>query len=152
MNSRLEETPGATNASFDALAGQMATAEKQGLSDLIRTLTKLASEFSGLVLLESKLAIASVPRYFEFTFLKLFMLICVWLSFSGCVMWLIVLAANSVLLGLIAMTGLQLLGYFICKKMQDSYRHKLTLPHSRQQLIQLGESINESIKAATHAG
>jgi len=146
-----ENVSGATDAAADALDGQPELPQQQGISVLMHTLTQLVGEFSGLVLMESRLAVTSIPRYFEFTFLKLFMLVCVWLSLSGCLMWLVVLMASSVLIGLIAMTGLQILGYFICKKMQDKYGHQLTLPHSRQQLMQLGESIHESIKAATRA-
>lgn len=123
----------------------------QGISDLVSNLVQLFTGVSGLALLESRLAMSSLPRYLELAFLKLFMLICIWLSLSGCVMWLVVLASNSVLTGLIAMTSLQVAGYIACKKMQDVHRHRLSLPNTRQQLSQLGETINDSIKAATES-
>lgn len=134
-----------TRASTDA------PGDPQSMSELFNNLMQLVSSVSGLALLESRMAMGSLPRYFELAFLKLFMLICIWLSLSGCLMWLVVLASNSVLTGLIAMTSLQVAGYLACKKMQDVHRHRLSLPNTRQQLSQLGDTINESIKAASES-
>lgn len=136
------EIPGAADPS---------TGDQQGIAEMLRNFAQLVGGFSGLVLIETRLAIASLPRYLELAFLKLFMLVCIWLSLSGCLMWLVFLASGSVMTGLIAMTGLQVAGYFICKKMQDVHLHRLGLPNTRRQLVQLGETINESIKAATDA-
>lgn len=135
----------ASQASNDALDGQIGTAE------LLQNLLQLAGGVSSLAVLETRVAAASLPRYMELGFLKLFMLVCVWLSLSGCLMWLVFLATGSVMSGLLGMTALQVIAFLICKKLQDIHLHRLSLPNTRRQLAQLGESINESIKAATGA-
>jgi hypothetical protein len=140
-----QEEPSAIHASMDAWAGQAGTAE------LLQNVLQFAGGVTSLAVLETRVAAASLPRYMELGFLKLFMLVCVWLSLSGCLMWLVFLATGSVMTGLLGMTAMQVIAYLVCKKLQDIHLHRLSLPNTRRQLAQLGETINESIKSATGA-
>lgn len=141
----------ALNAIHASQTSKDAWDAQAGTAALLQNLLQLAGGVSSLAVLETRIAAASLPRYMELGFLKLFMLVCVWLSLSGCLMWLVFLATGSVMAGLLGMTALQVIAFLICKKLQDIHLHRLSLPNTRRQLAQLGESINESIKAATGA-
>lgn len=122
-----------------------------GISELGMDLSDVLTAFAGLALLETKLAFKSVPNYIAASITKLLMLMCVWLSLSVCLMWAVRLLSDSVFVGILAMTGLQIAGYVGCRYMQSKHRRRLSLPNTRHELNQLGNAIHETIKQYTTA-
>lgn len=121
-------------------------ADTGGLSLLSTEALNVLAGLSGLALLEVKLATQSLPRYLTTLFIRILLLICIWVSLSVCLMWSIYLWTDSVLCGLIVMTAQQIIGFIVCDSIRKMHRHRLTLPNTRHQIQQLGGKINETIK------
>lgn len=117
-----------------------------GLSALSKEALNVLAGLSGLALLEVRLATQSLPKYLTALFIRMLLLICVWVSLSVCLMWSIYIWTDSVFCGLIVMTLQQIIGFVVCDSIRAMHKRRLTLPNTRHQIQQLGEKVNDTIK------
>lgn len=117
-----------------------------GLGPLGTEALNVLAGLSGLALLEVKLATQSLPKYLTMLFIRILLLICIWVSISVCLMWSIYIWTDSVFFGLIVMTAQQIIGFIVCDSIRAMHRRRLTLPNTRHQIQQFGGKINETIK------
>jgi hypothetical protein len=92
-----------------------------GLSLLTTEALKVLAGLSGLALLEVKLAAQSIPKYLTTLFVRILLLICIWVSLSACLMWSVYILTNSVFTGLIVMTVQQIIGFIVCNSIRAMY-------------------------------
>jgi hypothetical protein len=133
------DNPANTNASTDEILDA-------GLSTLSAEGFKVLAGLSGLALLEVRLASQSLTKYLTALFIRMLLLICIWVSLSVCVMWSIYIWTDSVFCGLIVMTLQQIIGFVIADSIRAMHKNRLTLPNTRHQIQQFGEKINDTIK------
>jgi hypothetical protein len=117
-----------------------------GLGPLSTEALNVLAGLSGLALLEVKLATQSLPKYLTTLFIRILLMICIWVSISVCLMWLIYIWTDSVLCGLLVMTTQQIIGFTVCDSIRAIHKQRLTLPNTRHQIQQLGAKVNDTIK------
>lgn len=106
---------------------------------------KLLAGLSGLALLEVKLATRSLPIYLTILFIRVLLMICIWVSLSVGLMWGVYIWTESVFCGLMVMTLQQVIGFLVCDFIGAIHKRDLTLPNTRHQIQQFGEKVNDAV-------
>lgn len=105
---------------------------------------KVAGAFAQLFAMEFNQALRSIPKMIGVALIAVFFTVCTWLSLSVLAAWSVYSLSHSPLLALAALFALQILALIACAVSINTYKKRISLPHTRAHWQQLKGGISEA--------